>query len=170
MKRLKFTKTNIEKLSHPEEGKREVKYFASNCSHLCIIVQPQPSLKKSYYAQWGKVLMQSDGTQKRSGRYKYICRFEEKTVAAVMDEVKAFTFAGIIVTFFYYFVSVPLTSLYMKNCHVFFLHNITYLNLCMADTTYIFRLQCSSLQKSIRIGRWKNYLYTSFWACLKLWE
>ena len=89
MKRIKFTKTNIEKLPHPEEGKREVKYFASNCSHLCIIVQPQPSLKKSYYAQWGKVLMQSDGTQKRSGRYKYICRFEEKTVAAVMDEVKA---------------------------------------------------------------------------------
>ncbi|MDP7197566.1 MAG: hypothetical protein QF864_15450 [SAR202 cluster bacterium] len=66
MKRIKFTKTNIEKLPHPEDGKREVKYFASNCSHLCIIVQPQPSLKKSYYAQWGKVLMQSDGTQKRS--------------------------------------------------------------------------------------------------------
>ena len=89
MKRTKFTKTNIEKLPHPEEGKREAKYFASNCSHLCVIVQPEPSLKKSYYAQWGKVSIQSDGTQKRSGRYKYICRFEEKTVAAVMDEVKA---------------------------------------------------------------------------------
>ena len=87
MKRIKFTKTNIEKLPHPEEGKREVKYFASNCSHLCIVVQPQPSLKKSYYAHWGKIIMQPDGTQKRTGRYKYISRFGERTVEEVIAEV-----------------------------------------------------------------------------------
>jgi len=27
MKRIKFTKTNIEKIPHPENGKREDKYF-----------------------------------------------------------------------------------------------------------------------------------------------
>ncbi len=52
MKRIKATKTNIEKLPHPENGQREGKYFASNCSHLCIIVQPQPSLVKSYYGHY----------------------------------------------------------------------------------------------------------------------
>ena len=89
MKRIKFTKTNIEKLPHPENGKREDKYFASNCSHLCIVVQPQPSLKKSYYAHWGKIIIQPDGTQKRTGRYKYISRFGERTVEEVIAEVKA---------------------------------------------------------------------------------
>ena len=89
MKRLKFTKTNIEKLQHPEHGERGERYFASNCSHLCIVIQPKPSLKKSYYAHWGKIIINPDGTQKRTGRYKYICRFNDKTVEAVMEEVKA---------------------------------------------------------------------------------
>ena len=89
MKRIKFTKTNIEKLHHPENGKRESKYFASNCSHLCISVQPKPSLKKSYYAHWGKIIMQPDGTQKRTGRYKYICRFGARPLEEVIAEVKA---------------------------------------------------------------------------------
>ena len=88
MKRIKFTKTNIEKLPHPENGKREDKYFASNCSHLCIVVQPQPSLKKSYYAHWGKIIIQPDGTQKRTGRYKYICRFGARPLEEVMGEVQ----------------------------------------------------------------------------------
>jgi len=30
MKRRKFTKTNIEKIPHPENGKREAKYFDFN--------------------------------------------------------------------------------------------------------------------------------------------
>ena len=88
MKRIKFTKTNIEKLPHPENGKREDKYFASNCSHLCIIVQPQPSLVKSYYGSFGKIIIQPDGKQKRTGRYKYICRVGDKHLEAVMEEVK----------------------------------------------------------------------------------
>ena len=54
MKRIKFTKTNLEKIPHPT-GKTPVRYFATNCSHLCIRVQPQPSLVKSYYAQWSKI-------------------------------------------------------------------------------------------------------------------
>ena len=77
MKRIKATKTNIEKLPHPENGERENKYFASNCSHLCIIVQPQPSLVKSYYGHWSKIIIQPDRKQKRTGRYKYICRVLE---------------------------------------------------------------------------------------------
>ena len=88
MKRIKFTKTNIEKIPHPEKGEREKRYFATNCAALCVTVQPQPSLKKSYYAHWGKIILQPDGTQKRTGRYKYICRFGEKTVDQVMAEVK----------------------------------------------------------------------------------
>ena len=88
MKRIKATKTNIEKLPHPGNGKREDKYFASNCSHLCIIVQPQPSLVKSYYGHWGKITLQADGKQKRTGRYKYICRVGDKPIEAVIAEVK----------------------------------------------------------------------------------
>ena len=88
MKRLKVTKTNIEKLQHPEHSEREDRYFATNCSHLCIVVQPKPSLKKSYYAHWSKIIINPDGTQKRTGRYKYICRFNDKTVEAVMAELK----------------------------------------------------------------------------------
>jgi len=88
MKRVKFTKTKIEELPHPT-GTVPDKYFASNCSNLCLFVHPKPSLKKSYYAQWGKILINPDGTQKRTGRYKYICRFNDKTVEAVMAEVKA---------------------------------------------------------------------------------
>ena len=87
MKRKKFTKTNLEKLPHPT-GKTPVRYFATNCSHLCIRVQPQPSLVKSYYAQWSKIIMQADGKQKRTGRYKYICRVGDKPIEAVIAEVK----------------------------------------------------------------------------------
>ena len=68
MKRKKFTKTNIEKLPHPERGEREKRYFATNCAALCIVVQPQSSLVKSYYTQWSKIIMRLDGTQKRTGR------------------------------------------------------------------------------------------------------
>ena len=32
-KKIKFTKTNLEKLPHPAHDQRERKYFASNCSH-----------------------------------------------------------------------------------------------------------------------------------------
>ena len=87
-KKIKFTKTNLEKLPHPTCDQRERKYFASNCSHLCIIVQPQPSLKKSYYGSFSKIIMRPDGKQKRTGRYKYICRFGEKPLEEVMAEVK----------------------------------------------------------------------------------
>jgi hypothetical protein len=38
MKHLKFTKTSLEKLPHPV-GKRPVRYFATNCTALCIFVQ-----------------------------------------------------------------------------------------------------------------------------------
>lgn len=88
MKRIKATKTNIEKLQHPEHGEREDRYFASNCTALCIVVQPQPSLKKSYYVSFSKIIIQPDGKQKRTGRYKYICRVGDKPLDAVMDEVK----------------------------------------------------------------------------------
>ena len=88
MKRIKATKTNIEKLHHPI-GKTPDKHFASNCSGLCVIVQPEPSSVKSYYGHWSKIILQPDGKQKRSGRYKYICRVGDKPIDAVMAEVKA---------------------------------------------------------------------------------
>ena len=86
MKRIKFTKTNLEKIPHPT-GETPVRYFVSNCSGLCIFVQPQPSLNKSYYGSFSKIIMQPNGTQKRTGRYKYICRFGERTVEEVMAKV-----------------------------------------------------------------------------------
>ena len=87
MKRIKFTKTNIEKLEHPT-GKTPDRYFASNCSALCVFVQPQPSFNKSYYGSFGKIIRLPDGKQKRTGRYKYICRVGDKPLEAVIAEVK----------------------------------------------------------------------------------
>ena len=87
MKRIKATKTNIEKLHHPT-GKTPDKYFASNCSGLCIIVQPEPSLVKSFYGHWSKIIIQPDGKQKRTGRYKYICRVGDKPIESVIADVK----------------------------------------------------------------------------------
>ena len=63
MKRIKSTKTNIEKISHPI-GKTPDKHFASNCSGLCIIVQPEPSVVKSYYGHWSKIIIRLDGKQR----------------------------------------------------------------------------------------------------------
>ena len=88
MKRIKATKTNIEKLEHPT-GKKPDRYFATNCSALCIFVQPQPSLNKSYYGSFGKTIIGPDGKQKSTGRYKYICRVGDKPLEAVMNEVRA---------------------------------------------------------------------------------
>ena len=88
IKRIKFTKTNIEKLEHPT-GKTPDRYFASNCSALCVFVQPQPSLVKSYYGSFGKTTIGLDGKQKSSGRYKYICRVGDKPLEAVMAEVRS---------------------------------------------------------------------------------
>ncbi len=88
MKRIKFTKTNIEKLEHPT-GKKPDRHFATNCSALCIFVQPQPSLNKSYYGSFGKTIIGPDGKQKSTGRYKYICRVGDKPLEAVMNEVRA---------------------------------------------------------------------------------
>jgi hypothetical protein len=44
----KINKNNIEKIFHPI-SKIADKYFASNCSALCIIVQPVSPPVKSYY-------------------------------------------------------------------------------------------------------------------------
>ncbi len=86
MKRIKFTKTNIEKLKHPT-GNRPDKYFASNCPALAVVVQAEPSLVKSYYGSFGKIITLPDGKLKRTGRYKYICRVGDKPLEAVMNEV-----------------------------------------------------------------------------------
>ena len=86
-KRIKFTKTNIEKLEHPT-GKKPDRHFATNCSALCVFVQPQPSLNKSYYGSFRKTTIGLDGKKNSSGRYKYICRVGDKPLEAVMTEVK----------------------------------------------------------------------------------
>ena len=70
MKHLKFTKTNLTQLPHPT-GKTPDRIFAQNCSGLCVRIQPQPSLVKSYYASFSKYSIHPDGKQKRSGRYNF---------------------------------------------------------------------------------------------------
>ena len=87
MKHLKFTKTNLTQLPHPT-GKTPDRIFAQNCSGLCVRIQPQPSLVKSYYASFSKVIIKPNGTQKRTGRYKYICRVGDRPLEEVMAEVK----------------------------------------------------------------------------------
>ena len=79
-KSIIFTKHNLEKIEHT--GKLQ-KYFATNYPSLCLFVQPYPSLNKSYYAHWSVVRYKKDGTQKRQGRYKLICRYGSKQIEAV---------------------------------------------------------------------------------------
>ena len=76
MKAIKFTKTNLDKLEH---GSKRERIFSSDCPSLCVVVQPAPSLNKSFYAHWSVVRFAKDGKQKRQGRYKWICRYGSKT-------------------------------------------------------------------------------------------
>ena len=85
--RKKFTKTNLVNIKH-HVGKRAKKYFATNCAHLCLFVQPKPSTRKSYYAQWSKILTNHDGTQRRVGRFRYLYRLHEVPLEQVIGEVK----------------------------------------------------------------------------------
>jgi|TARA_R100001594_G_scaffold16849_1_gene34648 hypothetical protein len=79
-KSIKFTKQNLEKIKHTDKLQ---KYYSTNYPSLCLFVQPEPSLNKSYYAHWSVVRYKKDGTQKRQGRYKLICRYGSKTIEAV---------------------------------------------------------------------------------------
>ena len=85
-KKIKFTKAKIDNLLHPD-GKREDKWYDLTCEGLVVFVQPQPSLTKSYYANWSTIAYSKDGKQKRSGRYKYICRVGQRTYEDVKQEV-----------------------------------------------------------------------------------
>ena len=79
-KSIKFTKQNIEKIKHTDKLQ---KYYSTNYPSLCLFVQPEPSLNKSYYAHWSVVRYKKDGTQKRQGRYKLICRYGSKPIEVV---------------------------------------------------------------------------------------
>jgi len=81
MKAIKFTKQNLDKIKHTDKLR---KIFSSDCSGLCMFVQPSPSLNKSFYAHWSVIRYRKDGKQKRQGRFKIICRYGSKT----LDEVK----------------------------------------------------------------------------------
>ena len=85
--RIKFTKNNLVNTKH-HVGKRTKKYFVTNCAHLCLFVQPKPSTRKSYYIQWSKFIINSDGTQRRVSRFRYLYRLQEVPLQQVMDEVK----------------------------------------------------------------------------------
>ena len=74
MKTIKFTPAKLASLKHPT-GKNPDKWFDAACEGLAIFVQPQPSLKKSYYAHWSTATIGEDGKKKTSGRYKYLGRF-----------------------------------------------------------------------------------------------
>ncbi len=80
MKAIKFTKTNLDKLEH---GSKRERIFSSDCPSLCVVVQPVPSLNKSFYAHWSVVRFAKDGKQKRQGRYKLICRYGSKPIEEV---------------------------------------------------------------------------------------
>ncbi len=88
MKAIKFTKQNLDKIKNGEKMKR---IFSSDCPSLCIVVQPEPSLNKSFYAHWSVVRYAKDGKQKRQGRYKLICRYGSKPI----EEVKKIVISNI---------------------------------------------------------------------------
>ena len=79
---IKFTKTSLENIKHTEQLQ---KYYDKSCEGLACFIHPEPSLNKSYYAHWSTVTYDAAGKQKRSGRYKRICRVGQKP----LDEVKA---------------------------------------------------------------------------------
>ena len=79
---IKFTTAALENIKHTDQLQ---KWYDKNCEGLACFVQPSPSANKSYYAHWSTITHDKDGKQKRSGRYKRICRVGQKP----LDEVKA---------------------------------------------------------------------------------
>ena len=79
-KSIKFTKAKLQSLKHTEKLE---KYFDLQCQGLCIFVHPEPSLVKSFYANWSISKIDAEGKKKTSGRYRYICRLEERPLEAV---------------------------------------------------------------------------------------
>jgi len=79
-KSIRFTKASLEKIKHTDKLQ---KFFDLTCEGLCIYIQPLPSLTKSYYAHWGMKSIKEDGTQKTSGRQRYICRYGQKPIDVV---------------------------------------------------------------------------------------
>jgi len=72
-KKIKFTAAKLATLKYPI-GKHPDKWYDLGTEGLAVHVQPQPSLKISYYASWSTVTIGADGKQKRSGRSKFLGR------------------------------------------------------------------------------------------------
>ena len=85
-KQFKFTKAALEKLKHPI-GDREDRWYDLACEGLACYVQPQPSLKKSLYACWSTISYGKDGKQRRTGRTRYICRFGQRPLEEIKQEI-----------------------------------------------------------------------------------
>ena len=83
-KSIKFTKAKLQSIKHTDKLQ---KFFDLQCQGLCIFVQPEPTLNKSFYANWGVSKIDADGKKRTSGRYKYICRLEERPLEAVKKYV-----------------------------------------------------------------------------------
>ena len=79
-KSIKFTKAKLQSLKHTEKLE---KYFDLQCQGLCIFVHPAPSLNKSFYGNWSISKIDAEGKKKTSGRYRYICRLDEKPLDVV---------------------------------------------------------------------------------------
>ena len=77
---IKFTKAKLQSLKHTDKLQ---KFFDLQCQGLCLFVQPAPSLNKSFYGNWGLGKIDAEGKKTSSGRYKYICRLEEKPLEVV---------------------------------------------------------------------------------------
>ena len=86
MKTIKFAPTKLAGLKHPI-GTRPEKWFDVWCEGLAIFVQPEPLLKKSYYAHRSKATIGKDGKKKTSGRYKYIGRFDGAKILKLLKHM-----------------------------------------------------------------------------------
>ena len=78
-KSIKFTKAKLHSLKHTEKLQ---KYFDLQCQGLCIFVHPSHHLA-NLIMQTGISKIDAEGKKRTSGRYKYICRLDEKPLDVV---------------------------------------------------------------------------------------
>ena len=79
-KSIRFTKAKLDSLKHTD---KQQKFFDLTCEGLALFIYPEPSLTKSFYAHWSGKTTGPDGKQRSSGRYRYICRYNQKPIDVV---------------------------------------------------------------------------------------
>ena len=79
-KSIRFTKAKLDSLKHTD---KQQKFFDLTCEGLALFIYPEPSHTKSFYAHWSVKTTGPDGKQRSSGRYRYICRYNQKPIEVV---------------------------------------------------------------------------------------